>query len=50
MTGGPPLWLIVVWPWAMTVCVFWQPRWAHRLSGWIIGYMDRLLSKLPWMP
>ena len=41
MSGGlMPLWLLVPWSAAMTVAVFWQPRWIHRLFNRLASHID----------
>jgi hypothetical protein len=45
----PPEWVQVAgtlaWSTALTVAIFWQPRWVHRLFAQLVRCTDRLLSK-----
>lgn len=46
----PPEWFQIAGPLgfssALTIALFWQPRWAHLMFNRLVGWTDGLLSKL----
>lgn len=50
MSTTPPEWFQIVAPLifssALSIGIFWQPRWMHRLFGTLARGAGRLMSKL----
>lgn len=46
----PPEWLqiagLIIWSAALTIGVFWQPRWMHRLFAKLVNYTNHCFSFL----
>lgn len=50
MSTTPPEWFQIAGPitfsTALTICLYWQPKWAHRLFTRLVSVIERVFPRL----